>query len=107
MTTITIKTETWRAAVGAARAYQRLAAELGAEWRAHTAALPATQRDEWRRMGAEVEAALLEATACAVQRFVTLAERAGHDKDALARHLEAAMLAVRAGIVQPAQAGDF
>ena len=91
MNTPSIKTETWRAAHGAARAYQRLAAAMSAEWREHEKELPAAEREEWRRMGAEVEAALLEATACAVQRVVTLAARAGWGKEQVARSLREAM----------------
>lgn len=93
MSAISIKTETWRAAHGAVRAYQRLAQELGAEWRAHTEALPAAERDEWRRMGCEVEAALLEVATSAALRFLRLAERAGWSDGQLERALREAMAA--------------
>ena len=91
MSARTIKTETWRAAHGAVRAYRRLAAAMSAEWREHEQELPAAEREEWRRMSAEVDAALLEAAASAAQRFVILAARAGWDKEQVARSLREAM----------------
>ena len=91
MSARSIKTETWRAAHGAVRAYRRLAATMSAEWREHEQELPAAERDEWRRMHADVEEALVEAAASAAQRFLILSVRAGWDKEQVARSLREAM----------------